>query len=410
MFEQRKIFVLRKVIKLIYLNNKMLIYSQPKEVIVSPTLKIWIQPSLLIISPKAFLKISIKSNLIHVNQKIAYLERMMFISIFEEKWGEQLSLIHEGGFQISITNTKDGVILLITGFSDKIETVGVDLLGFFKKTHCSEKKFDMIKASMKRQFSDYDKNPKHKLLWQYFDKILDYDNYILNDEMNNLIKKLNYAHYKKFENSLINDFSIEVFLYGNVDPSKSKESVRKFKKVVESHKIMEISNSNPMENKIRKITKLPYLKRNFEELVLYQKSTNLNDRNNAILNIYLCKLKKNYKEALSFIHPRINVAAFLFLRTKRQLGYIVQCKYINTDDTIGISILVQGSKKTAAEMDQDIEDFLKYFSRNLENHIKSLPSEVTKFLIKLRKKYINRKRIVLIPPKNRFLKKKKSLL
>ena len=304
---------------------------------------------------------------------------MMFISVFEEKWSENLSLIHEGGFQISIINTNDGVVLTITGFSDKIEKAGVDMLDFFKKTRCSKKMFDLILASMKRQFADYDKTPKHKLLWQYFDKILDYDNYILYDEMTNLIDKLNFVHYKKFENSLVNDFSVEVFLYGNVQTSKSKEVLIKFKKIVESHKIKKISKSKSVEKTTRKITKLPFLKRKFQELVLYQKSTNINDRNNAILNIYLCKLKKNYREALTFIHPIINIAAFNFLRTKKQLGYIVQSKYINTVDTIGISILVQGSKKKAEEMDQDIEEFIKHFSRNIENNIKHLPAEVINF-------------------------------
>lgn len=59
--------------------------------------------------------------------------------------------------------------------------------------------------------------------------------------------------------------------------------------------------------------------------------------------------------------------AFDYLRTERQLGYVVFANLIKVKKIDGLAIFIEGSAKDPNEMDSAIESFLKYFYQYLIN-------------------------------------------
>lgn len=97
-------------------------------------------------------------------------------------------------------------------------------------------------------------------------------------------------------------------------------------------------------------------------LVFREKSANPQDINAAVLNIYLKKgLKVAERRVLKRFLGVLRAKAFSFLRTKRQLGYIVAVSPYFSENYAGFGVLVQGYRHSSQELDQEIEAFLKEF-------------------------------------------------
>jgi secreted Zn-dependent insulinase-like peptidase len=72
----------------------------------------------------------------------------------------------------------------------------------------------------------------------------------------------------------------------------------------------------------------------------------------------------------------MNSDAFTYLRTQKQLGYIVWAGKVDVGDVLHFFVLVQGSKELPNAVDKDIESFLKLQRGKLANA--SYPFAATK--------------------------------
>ena len=72
--------------------------------------------------------------------------------------------------------------------------------------------------------------------------------------------------------------------------------------------------------------------------------------------------------ALEFLNMNLAVEAFSYLRSERQLGYIVKSRVFEGYlSTTGLVLIVQGSRVDPIEMDKEIEGFLRLFHAQLLN-------------------------------------------
>lgn len=92
-------------------------------------------------------------------------------------------------------------------------------------------------------------------------------------------------------------------------------------------------------------------------------SSDTKDQNAITLNYYqIGKRDRQTYAIMALLQGTLSNQAFEYLRTDRQLGYVVAAKFQPLGCVDGLAFLVQGTAKPPHEVNQHIENFLKYFA------------------------------------------------
>eukprot|EP01017_Pseudomicrothorax_dubius_P015814 TRINITY_DN1805_c0_g5_i4.p1 TRINITY_DN1805_c0_g5~~TRINITY_DN1805_c0_g5_i4.p1 ORF type:complete len:245 (+),score=71.64 TRINITY_DN1805_c0_g5_i4:65-799(+) len=103
-------------------------------------------------------------------------------------------------------------------------------------------------------------------------------------------------------------------------------------------------------------------------LVYRAVSVNLDDSNHAIINYYQTGVRNfTVFACLQMMKPLLSEKSFAYLRTQKQLGYIVSSGIFSYNLIDGAFVLIEGSAAPPDQMNKDIEDFLTVFQTKLEN-------------------------------------------
>jgi secreted Zn-dependent insulinase-like peptidase len=107
--------------------------------------------------------------------------------------------------------------------------------------------------------------------------------------------------------------------------------------------------------------------------VIYKgNNTNMQDTNGLIVNYYQVGVR-NYTifSSLVLLRGLLNEDAFSYLRTQKQLGYVVFASIEAFGMIDGVSFTIEGSQAPPHEMDREIETFLGIFDQKLRNMTKA---------------------------------------
>ena len=97
------------------------------------------------------------------------------------------------------------------------------------------------------------------------------------------------------------------------------------------------------------------------------KSSDENDLNGVTLNYYQIGKRTEKQFALmATLQGLLQAQAYSYLRTKKQLGYIVSAQFRPMGCIDGVEILVQGSEAPPHEVNGHIEFFLEGFQRQIQ--------------------------------------------
>lgn len=257
-------------------------------------------------------------------------------------------IAHQKGFEIQFSGFSERIPLLMrnimnfneifVGMQEEEFSIHLDeIMGFYK---------NLNKAQSLQQLQKH----LHKVLRKSFlsnKEIIEYLNQITLKDIQNFMNE-------KF----LNNHELTILFVGNILPCEAEELAQN------------ISNSFPVNNPqnfSRQNTSILNVTNQINS-VLLRNNSNPDDENNAVINYYQIGQREDsdYVKAM-VLSTLLNSEAFNFLRTEKQLGYVVHSNIFSVKSVDGFVIGVQGSNHTPDTMNRYIEQFLFRFYELLNN-------------------------------------------
>ena len=266
------------------------------------------------------------------------------------------------GYQIGVSPSPYGLNLDIYGFSDKIGKIVNMMQDQINQITFNETDFENAKTLLfAESFLDMVNvlepiEQAQRILKQILDQTKSPD---FSDISN--ILSLSYENFTQTYNSFKSSMKLRGSIYGNILRPEALSLAN-----VLSSFLSPFSNTSSncqISNKVASL-EAPSSK----SLVYRTSNSNSEDTNNAIVNYYqISGLEKLNEAKMQSFLGLFNSQSFEYLRTQRQLGYVVFANPVKARDVAGVGIFVEGSAKNPLEMDEEIEGFLGYFADYLKN-------------------------------------------
>ena len=257
-------------------------------------------------------------------------------------------IAHQKGFEIQFS-----------GFSEKIPLLMQNLMNFKEIfSGMQEEEFSIHLDEIRGFYKNLNKAQSLQQLQKYLHKVLR-KSFLSNPEIIEYLSQITLKDVQNFMNEkFFNNFELSILFVGNILPLEAEELAQK------------ISNSFP-DNTPHKFTRQNTSILNVTNeinSVLLKNNSNSDDENNAVINYYQIGQREDlgYVKAM-VLSTLLNSEAFNFLRTEKQLGYVVHSNIFSVKSVDGFLIGVQGSNHTPDTMNRYIEEFLFKFYEVLNN-------------------------------------------
>lgn len=260
----------------------------------------------------------------------------------------------EAGYAISIDCDVDHAVIKFQGYSDKLSQIIKSVVTKISKLDVSKEKFEMLKAETLSAIQAQVNEKLHEQAVFMMKNLLLTFSYTI-EEQANALQKLTYEEWQTAVKNFDHKFNMQSVLVGDLDTANATDIAEFVQKTLN---VRQIPETNLSRNSVANLRGKAYV---------YRVASPFKDsEDSCIFNFYQDTSPNRQSRAKAIILDGIiQNQAFSYLRTERQLGYIVQTTPAITGNALGISILVQGANKTANEMDQEIENFLRVFSSYL---------------------------------------------
>lgn len=342
----------------IHNNFPELAYKNP-----SNTIEIWYKSQRTFSTPKI-------ASIIQLNyRKRETISKQIFSEIlsktFESLYWQDLDEIKEGQNEIAFESKEDNLVLKIFAFSDRFYLILMKTLTLLSQMKFTKKMFFQHKINLLGRSLWNSKEKSFLRLFHYVDCVLNAKNLRMLENENKIINKYSYKQFISDYSDFLNTLSVKAVVVGNIVEKHASfigESLKDFVKG---------TNINGKSRRSAILKSQPYyiLRKNINSLTVKELSTNKEDRNNAILTLFV---KESYKPKDFFILNKIinimETEAFKFLRTKHQIGYELGLRMIKTPKLLGIFIFAKGSRYNIQQMEGLINQFLLYFKQFINNH------------------------------------------
>ena len=298
---------------------------------------------------------------------------LIFLRLFEETNEEVLNEIREIWGNIEFTIDDFNIKVNFFGFSDKFEEILTRVFSLLKNTKFGEKDFKRNKQFILNVLELKKNQRVLNHLLQYVKKLFNKD-VLLDYELNEQLVAMNFQNFQDFHKVFINKSKIKALFLGNILKAEVLKLSKKISKILFEKTYLE-KNTNLKKiqlkknsKKLEKSEKNSDLNKKFTYLSYAEVSKNMDDKNSGIVNLYLKGnyTARDYKRLKSLINI-FNTKSFDYLRTKKQLGYIVLSLMFANHKFAGIGVYIQGSRNNPKQMDQEIENFITNFRDFIRN-------------------------------------------
>lgn len=277
--------------------------------------------------------------------------------------------IAELEFDLRVEGT--GFVINVVGFNDKLMMLLTHVLDAFRAPSFQRERFDLLKERLYEDYTNATRKPLRKAkeirllcLGNAIYSKKEVASQILNLTFDDM-KHINYLN-------VLPDLHITSYFHGNMEKCNVQTIVSKVEESFPEY--MNMDKSSRPCNAISKVS--PGIAQ------IVNMNENEEDDNSVVeMYIQIGEWKDLLNIALAdLIEQIMTEPLFDTLRTKQQLGYVVQCDVRQTSGILGYTITVQSADHTAEEVVESVESFLTTFADNLgtmdsatfESHVESL--------------------------------------
>lgn len=281
----------------------------------------------------------------------------MFTQLFRDHLNQYAYAADLAGLKFDLINNKYGLILSVSGFSEKQHIFLEKIMDQLTNFKIDPKRFDIFKDNYVRALKNFKTEQPYQHAIYYL-AVLMTEHTWTKHELLAATDQLTVDQLEAFIPQMLSKMHIESFLYGNVNRQKAMDLVD----IVEG-KLKDSSNMSPLLPRQLLLNRELKLEDGCDYLYEVQNEVH---KLSCVVLYYQCGVQtKESNVTLELFTQVIQEPCFNILRTQEQLGYIVFSGLRRTSGVQGVQVLVQ-SDKHPAYVHQRIETFLVGMKKYLE--------------------------------------------
>ena len=319
--------------------------QQPVLVTDADGLKVWHQKSTDFGVPKGKIIISLESEA--VKGLAGYSMAEVYAAYIQDQLRQSLYPAYMAGLAFSISPTREGVSIVIDGYSDKQLDLLKTVLSTFSKSSIDSNQLMLVKQQLIRDKQNAKREyPFRQIITHLYADIV--GSYVPAQQIA-VLKPISVADMELFVKQLLNEIKINVLVAGN----HSAQNARQVASLLEGFNLKDLAS-------MRSVVRLPEAARVRDVFV---------EHNDAVLLRYIQGDSASLKERalISLLANIISSPFYNQLRTEQQLGYVVAAFPMHSNRVPGISFIVQSPVASEEELEVEFNRFSRRFAQSLED-------------------------------------------
>ncbi|KAI8458009.1 Metalloenzyme, LuxS/M16 peptidase-like protein [Phakopsora pachyrhizi] len=306
--------------------------------------------------PRATVIIMMRNPIINSNC-INSLKSHFVTKLLKETLSEQLYEAHLAGLTYEVGTSWDSIIVNVDGYNEKLHLLMETVLEGLKNLKVDPKKFKLVKDEAERRWKNFVLEGPHSHASYWMNALLSHTHYSYEQKLQE-INKITPADIEKFIPQILNRGFIESLVHGNLTEQEAKEIVQLPEKI--------FSFDSVPQDELK--PQLPLCIPEGSNYVYERILDNSSNVNSAVEYFIDAGDLANHeiRTRLLLMTHLMQESCFNQLRTKEQLGYIIQSFAKQTPGQCGLEIKIQ-SERDPRYVEGRIENFLVWFlSEKLE--------------------------------------------
>ena len=319
--------------------------EKPLLLVDSAGLRLWHQKSTEFGTPKGKIIISLESEV--VKGLAGYSMAELYAAYIQDQLRQSLYPAYMAGLAFNISPTREGVSIVIDGYSDKQLDLLKTVLSAFSKRSIDSKQLMLVKQQLIRE----KQNAKREYPFRQIIAHLKADivgSYVPEQQIA-VIKPISVADMELFVRQLLSENKVDVLVAGN----HTEESARQVASLLEGFNLKDLAS-------MRSVVRLPEGARVRDVFV---------EHNDAVLLRYIQGDSDSLEERalISLLTNIISSDFYNELRTEKQLGYVVAAFPMHINRVPGLSFIVQSPVASEDELKSEFERFSQHFDKAIQD-------------------------------------------
>ncbi|KAH3684490.1 hypothetical protein WICPIJ_004540 [Wickerhamomyces pijperi] len=280
----------------------------------------------------------------------------LFNELFDDSLIDTSYNAELAGLSFSISTGKEGIVVDVTGYSQKasvlLQTVLTEMFQFVP----TEERFNVIKERILRNYKNQGYKVPYSQITSVFANLVNECSWDTEDRLAAL-QNIAYSDLLSFIPLIFKQIYIEGLIHGNFTQEQALDVVKLVQGGVKANSLLK-------SQKIKSRSYLLPTGRTFR----YEKTLPDEKNINSCIQYFIQIDQSGNRESYAYAELLANLIkepAFDVLRTKEQLGYIVFSGILESRTTFGLRIIIQ-SERNNAYLESRIVNFLNNFQTTLE--------------------------------------------
>jgi secreted Zn-dependent insulinase-like peptidase len=319
--------------------------KKPMLLVDSAGLRLWHQKSTEFGVPKGKIIISLEAEA--VNGLAGYTLAELYTAYIQDQLRQSLYPAYMAGLSFSISPTKEGVSIVVDGYSDKQLELLKAVLSAFTKSSIDTNQLMLVRQQLIRDKQNASREyPFRQVMSHLYADIA--GRYLPNDQIA-ILNSASVADVESFVKQLLSEGTVEALVAGN----HIEETAMQVANLLKVFNLKELAS-------LRQVVRLAEEDR-FREVFV--------EHNDAVLLRYIQGDSTSIKErALISLMANITSSAFYNeLRTEKQLGYVVAAFPMHINRVPGMSFIVQSPVASEDQLQEEFENFSQHFDRSIQD-------------------------------------------
>lgn len=315
--------------------------AKPKQLMKNDVFELWHQPLTKFLVPRQITYIGLEYPDAHSSAENTTL-MLLYTTYLQEAFNELLYSAGVAGLQMNMYSNSRGVVLQLSGYSDKQEVLLQQVLERIQKLEIDAKTLARIKQNLRKSWiNSFRQKPVRRLLTHLNEYV--YQNVWPKTQMLDALDKLDEKQLLAFNQKLFSSTSAAtMFVNGNASEQQAKSLAKPIQQL--------LSQKFAPRPDVAVAKLAAGTQKESVEVVYEDKAYALywQGEDNAASQQIMWKLLSNMLEP----------AFFDQLRTQQQFGYIVFAQYYHLLDVPGMILVVQSPHASIAKLDAAVNAFL----------------------------------------------------
>jgi insulysin len=318
--------------------------EEPTAVVDSPRGQVWFQPDFRFEQPKARVSLRIHTPEAYATPRHAVLTNL-YTEAIEEGLNEFKYPVSLAGLDFGLRNTKEGVQITFSGYSDRILELVARVTRQLREVQVNEETFAALKDAQLRSYRNfylqapYQQAFYHRslLLESFRHSIMEYEQIIPDVTLNDVRQ-----HAKR----LYQTAYVEGVVYGNLSADQVRPVMRD---VVAQLSDQALPQDQLAHNQIRQIPA--------GTTYTFQRDVNVNN-SALVMELQIGEDTPTNWATLQVLSQWVSPQFYTELRTRQQTGYIVNSGSTRSEETLSLYFLIQSGTFAPDDLAGRVQEFL----------------------------------------------------